>query len=427
MSLYEVYKKCKELNEKYNCFITLVEPEKDEGIPVFVKDAICTRGIRTTGGSKILENYIPTFDATVIEKIKQKNGTIIGKMALDEFGHGTFCTNCAYLVPKNPQDPTRVCGGSSGGNACITKLLNDIFHVSIAESTGGSISCPACWCGVYGLTPTYGRVSRWGLLDYANSLDKIGVMGNNLNEIIFGINTIQGADNRDLTCIGGKEVKPDTNIKKIGVIKEMMVGDMVDVVWDTIHKLENEGIEYEEISLKYIKESLAAYYIVATAETSTNLAKYCGMRYGICEDPKGKHFDEYFSEIRSKYFGEETKRRILLGTFARMSGYRDAYYLKSLKIRTLLINEFKRAFKRFDVLVSPTMPVVAPKFEEIKDLTPIEMYQMDILTVPPNFAGIPMLNVPYGKVKGLTGGIHVLGDHFQENKILGLAEILKDV
>ncbi len=417
--LYKFYEEAKRL-EEYNCFITLKEPENEFGIPVIVKDNICTKGIRTTAGSRIIENYIPPFDATVVEKVKGIGGETIGKTNMDEFGFGTFNMNSYFGPVKNPLDKQRVSGGSSGGSACATKLL-DVPHISIAESTGGSISCPAAFCEVIGFTPTYGRVSRYGLIDYANSLDKIGVMGRDLTTVVFSLNVIQGRDGKDQTCVGGDDLLQylDTEFSgKIAVIKNMMVGNKVD---DVIRSLEKCSLEYDEVSLPYLHEALAAYYIIATSEASTNLAKFCGMRYGISKELIG-NFDEYFSEIRAHGFGKEAKRRIILGTFARMAGYRDHYYLKALKIRRLLINEFKKLFKKYSVLITPTMPCDPPKIEEAKNLKPLEVYQMDLLTIPPNLAGIPMMSYPVGRFSGM----HILADHFKEGNIISFAKILEE-
>lgn len=425
----------KSIQKKYSPFITIVDkiqhPKKKGklfGLPISVKDNICTKGIQTTAGSRVLEGYIPPFSATSVENAIEEGSVIIGKTAMDEFGFGTFSVNCAYGVPKNPLDSERSCGGSSGGASCITSAA-DFPHVALAESTGGSISCPAAFTGTVGLTPTYGLVSRWGLVDYANSLDKIGCIGKEVYDVALSLSIIAGNDPKDSTSLNvpkqdyTKFLKKDIKGMKIGVPKEYFgyVDDkIVKVVWDAIKKLEDLGATYKEVSLPHTKYALPSYYIIAVSEASTNLAKYAGMRYGLQQELKG-NFDEYFSSVRSNGFGEEAKRRIILGTFARMAGYRDAYYLKALKVRTKMIDDFKKAFKQFDVLAAPTMPVVAPRFDEIEKLSPIENYMMDILTVAPNLAGIPMVSVPAGKVNGLPVGLHLMGDHLQEGRILQVA------
>jgi aspartyl-tRNA(Asn)/glutamyl-tRNA(Gln) amidotransferase subunit A len=421
------------LNEKYNFMITIAEgkPEKRNGklagLPVSVKDCICTKGIQSTAGSRILQGYVPPFDATVVARIKALGAEIIGKTAQDEFGFGTFSTNCGFDIPKNPIDPARSCGGSSGGAAGLMSAL-DMPHVALAQSTGGSISCPASFCGVVGLTPTYGLVSRYGLIDFANSLDKIGPIGKSVADVALSLSVIAGNDKRDQTTINKKPEDylkhlKDGNLRgvKIGVPREYME-EGVDLkvnekVMDALGKMEKMGATYKECTLPSTSYSIPAYYIIATAEASTNLAKFCGMRYGAEGKVEGE-FNEYFSKVRSKYFGDEAKRRILLGTFARMAGYRDQYYLKAMKVRTLIINDFKRAFKRFDVLIAPTMPTIAPNFSEIKKMTPLQNYMSDILTVAPNLAGIPMLSVPCGEVNGMPVGMHIMGNHLEEGKIL---------
>lgn len=436
----KILEKAKEIQKKYSPFITLNEKAKLSktkgklsGIAISVKDNICTAGIQTTAGSKILEGYIPPFNATCVEKVLKEGAFILGKTAQDEFGFGTFSVNCAYGIPKNPLDVKRSCGGSSGGASCLTAAA-DFPHIAIAESTGGSISCPAAFTGTVGLTPTYGRISRWGLVDYANSLDKIGCIGKTVKDVALLLSVISGKDEFDSTVLDAQEdftkyLKNSVKGMKIGVPKEYFENvdkKITKVVWDAIKKLENLGASYKEVSLPHTKYSLPAYYIIAMAESSTNLAKYCGMRYGLHLPLQG-NFDEYFSVVREKGFGEEAKRRIILGTFARMAGFRDAYYLKALKVRTKVIEDFKLAFKKFDVLAAPTMPVIAPKFSEIEKLQPIEHYMMDILTVAPNLAGIPMISVPAGKVDGMPVGLHLMGDHLQEGKIIQAAHAFEQV
>jgi len=430
--------KVKKLNEEYNTFVTIANSTKAtgdgklKGIAVSVKDNICVKGMQSAAGSKILEGYIPPFDATVVAKVRNEGGFILGKTTQDEFGFGTFSVHSPYGIPKNPHDKTRSAGGSSGGAAVITSLA-DFPHIAIGESTGGSITAPASFCGVAGITPTYGRTSRWGLIDYANSLDKIGCIGKTVDDVALLLSVISGPDKYDSTVA---QVRPEDFTKnlnqpikgmKIGVPKEYF-GEGVDkkiakIVWNSIKKLEGMGATYEEVSLPHTKYSVASYYIIAMAEASTNLTKFCGMRYGMHLPIEGNgNYDEYFSKVRAAGFTEEAKRRVILGTFTRMAGYRDAYYLKALKVRTKVIQDFKAAFKKVDVLAAPSMPVIAPKFKEIEKLTPIQNYMMDILTVAPNLAGIPMISVPCGSVQKMPVGLHLMGDHMQEGKILQVAD-----
>ncbi|MBN2330377.1 MAG: Asp-tRNA(Asn)/Glu-tRNA(Gln) amidotransferase subunit GatA [Candidatus Aenigmarchaeota archaeon] len=432
------------LNEKHNFMITIAEGKPSSrggrlaGLPVSVKDCICTKGIQSTAGSRILEGYVPPFDATCVERVKQAGAEVVGKTAQDEFGFGTFSTNCAFGVPTNPIDPSRSCGGSSGGAAGLVRAM-DMPHVAIGQSTGGSISCPAAFCGVVGLTPTYGLVSRYGLIDYANSLDKIGPIAKTVEDVALMLSVIAGRDARDQTTIDKKpqdylgalgKGKDDLKGMRIGIPKEYMGGGVDDgvrrKVLDAVGKMEELGARSAECTLLNTRYSIPAYYIIATAEASTNLAKFCGMRYGAEGKVEGE-FNEYFSKVRSKHFGDEAKRRILLGTFARMAGYRDQYYLKAMKVRTLIINDFKRAFRRFDVLAAPTMPFIAPKFSEISKMSPIQNYMSDILTVAPNMAGIPMLSVPCGEIRGMPVGMHILGNHLEEGKILRVGKAFESL
>jgi len=438
----ELFSELARLNKKYNFLITIAEKKPGKvagslsGLPVSAKDCICTKGVQSTAGSRILEGYVPPFDATCVSRVKGQGAEIVGKTSQDEFGFGTFSTNCGFAVPKNPIDPTRTCGGSSGGAAGLVRAL-DMPHIALAESTGGSISCPASFCGVVGLTPTYGLVSRYGLIDYANSLDKIGPIGRSVEDAALMLSAIAGYDKLDSTSINRKPENYLDCIKssslrgvRIGLPREYF-GEGVDknvnrAVMDAVEKMKELGAKTEKCSLPNTKYSIPAYYIIATAEASTNLAKYCGMRYGREEAIEGE-FNEYFSRVRSRYFGTEAKRRILLGTYARMAGYRDQYYLKAMKVRRLIINDFRKAFKRFDVLIAPTMPVVAPRFSEIAKLTPVENYMMDILTVAPNLAGIPMMSVPCGSVGGMPVGMHILGDHLQEATVLRTGKAFENV
>lgn len=394
------------------------------GLPISVKDNICVHGLQATAGSKILEGYKPTFDATVVSRFLGAGARVLCKTNQDEFGFGTFCTNSAYEIPLNPLDEERCTGGSSGGAASMTKSM-DIPHIALAQSTGGSISCPAAFCSVVGITPTYGLVSRYGLIDYSNSMDKIGTMGKTVWEAALGLSVIAGYDERDQTTLPEKKKEyhsklNDDSLKgtTIGIPKEYFMNldkNVETKVRNAIGLMEKAGAKIKDVSLPMTHYALSAYYILACAEASTNLAKFCGMRYGLHLPLKGG-YDEYFSRVRSQGFGAEAKRRVMLGTFARMSGYRDAYYLKALKVRTLVINDFKNALKDVDVLAAPTMPVIAPRFTDIENMTTLQQWQMDVLTVPGNLAGLPMLSVPCGKMIGL----HLIGDHLQEQALLDI-------
>jgi len=452
---HEVIDECKKINKEYNYFNTISEDlaleqarelhkkiknndkeiknKKLLGVAVSVKDGICVKGVESTAGSRILKDYKPLFDATVIKKVKDAGGIIIGKTAQDEFGFGSFSVNVGlgFEIPKNPFDKTRACGGSSGGAGGIANKAS-FPHIALGESTGGSIVNPASFCGVFGLCPTYGRVSRYGLIDYANSLDKIGPLGKNLYETGLLLETISGFDENESTTLNDPIEKYTNFINKgiknmkIGIIKESFVDidNKVDKkVHEGIEKLEHNGIKTEEISLKLpIEHGLSTYYILASSEASTNLAKYCGMRYGISDKLEG-NFNEFFTKVRSHNLGPEAKRRIILGTFARMSGYRDAYYIKATKVRTKIVNEYKKMFKKYDVLISPTSPILPPKFSEIEKLSPLQHYMMDIMTVSPNVAGLPHLNVPVGFEEKLPVGMLLIADHLQESKLIQLGSV----
>jgi aspartyl-tRNA(Asn)/glutamyl-tRNA(Gln) amidotransferase subunit A len=445
--IHKDLEKAKKLNKDLDCFITICEDyalkkakeldkaKKKEGklhgIAISVKDNICTNGVRTTAGSAILSNYIPPYSATVIERIEKEGGIVIGKTAMDDFGFGTFSVNAGegMPIPKNPNDVKRSAGGSSGGAGSFTKAAMDagMEHIGLAESTGGSITAPAAFCGVVGFTPSYGKVSRYGLIDYANSLDKIGATGKNVEQCELLAKVIFGKDERDETSV--EISKPAKTVKKIGIVREMAsdVDKPIEkAFWDTVKKLEKEGVKYEEIQFPSIDYSVASYYIIATAEASSNLARYAGLRYGMQEEIKGS-FNEHFSKIRSKYFSAEEKRRIILGTFVRTAGYKDKYYLKALRIREKIKQDFANVFKKYDALLTPAMPILAPRFDEISKLKPIEIYALDRCTIPPNLAGLPHLSIPIGKSNGLPIGLQVICDKFDEETLFTFGRLIEGV
>jgi aspartyl-tRNA(Asn)/glutamyl-tRNA(Gln) amidotransferase subunit A len=402
------------------------------GVPFVVKDAICTENVTTSAGSEVLKDYRPVFDATVVERLKKEGAELFGKTQQDEFGFGTFSTNCAFGTPRNPHDPERVVGGSSGGAGAIVAAMDKPL-ISIGESTGGSITNPAAYNGLVGITPTYGRVSRYGLVDYANSLDKIGVLAQTVFGAAKGLEVIAGEDGDDQTT-SSRGVEEYSELEEkgnliIGVPKQYAELEGIEEgvrenFQASLEKLEGMGHEVKKLDMPLLHRdvSVPAYYILAVSEASTNLAKMSGMRYGLEKDPEDfDDFNEYFSRIRSEGFGEEAKRRILLGTYTRQAGYRDQYYIKAAEVRQKIIDQFKEAFEEVDVLVSPSMPNIAPKIEEAEDMSPTEIYAMDTLTVGPNLAGMPMISVPNGKSEGMPTGLHVIGDHFEEKKILDVA------
>jgi len=444
---YNVLEECKKINKEYNYFNTISEElaikqaqlvKKNPkgrlaGLPISVKDSICVKAVESTAGSKILRGYYPLFNSTAVEKAINEGAIIIGKTAQDEFGFGSFSKNVGigFKMPLNPFDKTRATGGSSGGAGGLAQKAS-FAHIALGECTGGSIESPASFCGVFGLVPTYGRVSRYGLIDYANSLDKVGPLSKNVYDCALMLDVISGHDEKDSTSLQNSVdnyqsyLSKDIKNLKIGIIKEAF-GEGIDKqvdkkIRDSLAKLEKLGVKTETVSLPIsVKYGIPSYYLLATAEASTNLAKYCGMRYGAYETLKG-NFDEYFSEVRSENFGKEAKRRIMLGTFARMSGFRDAYYIKAAKVRTLIIEEYKRAFKNFDALLSPTMPILPPTFKEIEKLTPLQDYMMDILTVSPNLAGLPHINIPVGFENNLPVGMMLISDHLKEGTLIQIGK-----
>lgn len=403
------------------------------GVLVSVKDGICVKDMPSESSSKILRGYKPVFDATAIERLKNEDAIIIGKTIQDEFGFGSFCLNVPddRIPPANPIDQERVCGGSSGGAGGAARALT-FPHIAIGESTGGSIVNPASFCGVVGLCPTYGRVSRYGLIDYANSLDKIGPLTKSLEDAALALEVMQGFDLKDSTS--AKQAPQPYSVD--GKVKGMRVGilhiegahidpTVEQTIKDVRTALEKAGVATREVHLPLtMKHALSTYYVLAMAEASTNLAKFCGIRYGNHEKLEGD-FNEYFGRVRSSFFGTEALRRVLVGTFVRMAGYRDAYYTKAAKVRTLIIEEYNDVFRDVDAILCPTMPMVAPKVDEVQNISITQSYTMDQLTVGPNLAGLPHLSLPVGEKDGLPIGVMLIGKHFGEQEIIRLGSVLQ--
>jgi aspartyl-tRNA(Asn)/glutamyl-tRNA(Gln) amidotransferase subunit A len=390
------------------------------GIPVAVKDNISTAGIETTCASRILEGYIPPYDATVVERLKNEGAAIAGKTNMDEFGMGTTTENSAFGPTRNPVDPSRVPGGSSGGSAAA--IAAGLVPLALGTDTGGSIRCPAAFCGIVGLKPTYGRVSRYGLIAYANSLEQIGPMAANVTDANLLMGVIAGHDPRDSTSLDFPYLHtPDPEIRgmRIGVPEEFF-GEGVDprvasVVWEGISLLERKGAEIVTCRMPSMAYALAAYYVTCTSEASSNLARFDGVRYGPPADTK-KTWHESFQERRRDGFGEEVRRRIMLGTFTLSSGYYGKYYAKAQAARNQVRADFERLFREVDVLAGPTMPRVAFKFGEKSD--PLSMYLSDILTVPANLAGVPAISVPCGRVEGLPVGLQIMGRWMEDERVV---------
>ncbi|MDD3398105.1 MAG: amidase family protein [Candidatus Methanomethylophilaceae archaeon] len=388
------------------------------------KDNLTTVGLPTRAGSRILEGYRPAFDAHAVEAMRQAGGLLLGKTNMDEFGFGTFSTNSAFGVPRNPFDLDRSCGGSSGGAACATAVLDG--HVALGVSTGGSISCPAAFCGVMGLTPTYGRVSRHGLLDYGNSLDKVGLISRRAADLEMHLRNIAGPDPRDPTSCAQPPMGKSAPVRSIAVPKDALEGVSDEVsrsFQDALDRLRDDlGLKVETVETPSFRFAMPSYYVLGCSEASTNLARYCGLRYGVQSEEITEHFDKYFSRIRSENFGREAKRRILLGTFARMVGFRDRYYMKALQVRELIIQEYQRVFQDHDLLLTPAMPFTAPRFDAIDDMDILEVYKADYLTIPPNISGMPHLSMPCGYAQGMPVGMQFVANHWQEGLLFDIAQ-----
>ncbi|GAB4282644.1 MAG: Asp-tRNA(Asn)/Glu-tRNA(Gln) amidotransferase subunit GatA [Candidatus Promineifilaceae bacterium] len=396
------------------------------GVPIAVKDIICTKGVPTTAGSKILEGFIPPYDAFVVEKLKAAGAVILGKTNTDEFAMGSSTENSAYFTTRNPWDLERVPGGSSGGSAAA--VAAKMAYGALGTDTGGSVRQPASFCGVVGLRPTYGRVSRWGVIAFASSLDQVGVFGRTVMDTAVLFQAVAGYDRRDSTSLDVPV--PDVKSALTGDIKGLRVGvpkeyfvDGMDAEVETavraaIAKLEELGAEIIEISLPHTQYALPVYYLIAPAEASANLARYDGIRYG--PRIEGKDMIDSVKQTRA-LFGPEVKRRIMLGTYALSAGYYEAYYGRALKVRTLITNDFKAAFEQVDVIACPTSPTTAFKIGERAD-DPLSMYLADIFTLSVNLSASCGLSVPCGfDSKGLPIGLQLIGDTLQETTILNAA------
>jgi len=403
------------------------------GVPVAIKDVLCTKGVPTTCSSKMLQNFVPPYDAHVIEKLKAADAVLIGKTNMDEFAMGSSTENSAYFTTRNPWDLERIPGGSSGGSAAAVAAC--FAAVSLGTDTGGSIRQPASLCGIVGMKPTYGRVSRYGLIAFASSLDQVGPFTHDVYDQALMMEVIAGHDNRDSTSVDRAvptytrsldiPIKPLT----IGVAKEYFGGGLDSEVEASIRtaikEYEKLGATVKEVSLPHSKYAIAVYYLVATAEASSNLARYDGMHYG--HRTKGKHdLISTYSRTRAEGFGKEVQRRIMLGTYALSSGYKDAYYLKALKVRRLIKNDFDQAFSECDVILGPTAPTAAFKIGE-KSSDPLAMYLSDIYTISCNLAGIAGISIPCGFTKiGLPIGLQIQAPPFEEEKMLRVAKMFEN-
>lgn len=439
--------KIKALNPKLNAFLTVSEEEAlaqavlaDKifaagkatfltGIPYALKDIFCTAGVRTTGASKILEQYIPPYSATVYEKLKAQGAVLLGKTNCDEFAMGASNENSAYGPVKNPLDHTRVAGGSSGGSAAA--VAADLCVFALGTDTGGSIRDPASFCGITGLKVTYGRVSRSGVLSLASSLDTIGPLTKSVEDAALVLAAIAGKDDFDSTTPAievedyAQLLVKDIKGMSIGLPKEYYIGldpELKTQIDGQLEKLKEMGVQIKEVSLPLTEYAIPIYYIILPAEASSNLARYDGVNFGL--NKPGKDLLEMYLATRGAGFGDEVKRRMILGTFVLSSGYQEAYYKQAQKVRTLMCEEFNQIFNEVDALITPTMPAPAFKLGE-KMSNPLDMYLADIFTAPANLAGIPALSLPVLKKQGLPVGLQIIGPRFSEARILQIAKKLE--
>lgn len=436
----------KRLDPALNSFITVTENEALQqakaadaqiaagnkgpltGIPMAQKDIFCTNGVKTSCASLMLDNFIAPYDATVVEKINAAGMVMLGKTNLDEFAMGSSNENSYYGPVRNPWDTDRIPGGSSGGSAAAVAAR--LTPMATGTDTGGSIRQPACMCGVTGIKPTYGCISRYGMIAYASSLDQGGALTQTAEDAALMLNVMTGFDQRDSTSINREDENYSRDLNKsldgitIGLPKEYFSADLdpqiASVIDNAIKEYEKLGAKTKEVSLPNTELSIPAYYVIAPAECSSNLSRLDGVRYGYrCEDPVD--LDDLYCRSRAESLGEEVKRRIMVGAYALSAGYYDAYYLKAQQIRRLISDDFKKAFSEVDVIMGPTSPTTAFKLGEKSDGDPVTMYLADIYTISVNLAGLPGMSIPAGQADGLPVGLQLIGNHFQEAKLLNLA------
>ncbi|MEM2140315.1 Asp-tRNA(Asn)/Glu-tRNA(Gln) amidotransferase subunit GatA [Nitrososphaera sp.] len=438
--IHQVLERIEKVEPKVNAFITVNKKAVEQaraldreirdgkpagplaGVAVAVKDNISTKGIRTTCASRMLDDYVPPYDATVVRRLQDAGAIIVGKVNLDEFAMGSTTEFSRHGPTRNPWDISRVPGGSSGGSAASVAALE--CAVSLGSDTGGSVRCPASFCSVVGLKPTYGLVSRFGLVSYANSLEQVGPAGRTVADVATVLGVIAGFDEHDNTTAAGR---PSYSAYKkrplrVGLVKEFIEGadeQVVKIIRGAVDTLAKEGCACEETSLPSVKYALASYYTIAMAEASSNLSRYDNMRYGFESSPEGYEWNSYFSHARGN-FGEEVKRRIITGSYVLSSGYYGKYYLKAQQARSIIRKELKSLFKKYDVLAGPTMPILPFKIgEKIDD--PLKMYLVDVDTVVANLAGVPAISVPAGFAGGLPVGLQLMADEFCEQTLFDAA------
>jgi aspartyl-tRNA(Asn)/glutamyl-tRNA(Gln) amidotransferase subunit A len=442
-----LYRRVKEIDGKIGAYLLLTEKEALQqadradrkiaggqeigdlaGIPIGLKDILCTRGIQTTCASRILDGYVPFYDGTVVQRLKERDAVILGKLNMDEFAMGSSTENSGFQITRNPWDLERIPGGSSGGSAAA--VAADLCIAALGSDTGGSIRQPASCCGVVGLKPTYGRVSRYGLVAFASSLDQIGPITKDVEDCAILMNAVSGYDPCDSTSVNvevpdyRKSLVNDVRGMRIGIPEEYflegMHPDVETSVKEAVDRFTEWGAEVRKISLPHTEYAVAVYYIICTAEASSNLARYDGVKYGL-RSSDFRDLIEMYRSTRAKGFGQEVKRRIILGTYVLSAGYYDAYYRKASQVRTLMRKDFEAAFQKVDVIVTPTAPTPAFRIgEKVQD--PLQMYLSDIFTIPVNLAGIPALSIPCGFSRDhLPIGLQIMGRHFDEERLLRVA------
>ncbi len=402
------------------------------GIPMALKDNIMVKGAKCTAASKMLENYIAPYNATVVEKLREQKSVLLGKTNMDEFAMGSSTEYSAFGATRNPLDSSRVPGGSSGGSAAA--VAAGLCSFALGSDTGGSIREPASFCGIVGLKPTYGAVSRYGLMAMASSLDQIGPLARTVEDVEIIFNAISGKDEKDSTSIDSSHLKSQHNSKKIkiGVPKEYFIKGIDEEVEETVKKaikeIEREGFEIKETSLPHTEYALATYYIIMASEVSANMSRYDGIKYGLSKskDQTIKNLSQIYYETRKQGLGSEVKRRIILGNHTLSSGYYDAYYGKAQKVRTLIARDFENAFNEVDLIITPTEPTLPFKIGE-KTRNPLSMWLSDIFTVTANLAGLPAVSMPCGSVDGLSVGIQIIGPPFREEEIFRAGKLFEKI
>lgn len=439
--IHQILERIEKVEPKVNAFVTINKAALEQaraldrrirdgeragplaGVAVSIKDNICTKGLRTTCASRMLEDYVPPYDATVVSRLQDAGAIVVGKVNLDEFAMGSTTEFSRHGPTRNPWDISRVPGGSSGGTAASVAAME--CAISLGSDTGGSVRCPASFCSVVGLKPTYGLVSRYGLVSYANSLEQVGPAGRTVADATAALAAISGFDERDHTTAAGHPSYATGQKRplRVGLVKDLVQGadeQVSKIIYNAFDLLAGQGCKCEEASLPSVQYSLASYYTIAMAEASSNLARYDNVRYGFDMSPEGYEWNSYFAHARSS-FGEEVKRRIITGSYVLSSGYYGKYYLKAQQARSILKKELKSLFEKYDVLIGPTMPILPfPIGEKIED--PVKMYLVDIDTVVANLAGIPAVSVPAGFSRdGLPIGLQLMADEFQEQTMLDAA------